>query len=102
MKGPAFLKKPKEEWPTEKLDFRKAGDPQLKNAKHKPVGAIVQNQDILKSSTFSSWQRLLRVTVYCIRFLSNAKKKKDTRLPVTKYAKDLWSQRRWIKQNATG
>ena len=75
MKGPAFLKKPKEEWPAEKLDTPMASDPEMKNAKHKPVGAVVQNQDILKSSTFSSWQRLLRVTAYCMRFLSNAKKK---------------------------
>jgi len=75
MKGPAFLRKPREEWPAEKLDTPMANDPEMKNAKHKPVGAIVQNQDILKPSTFSSWQRLLRITAYCMHFLSNAKNK---------------------------
>lgn len=48
MKVPAFLKKPKEEWPAEKLDTPMASDPEMKNAKHKPFGAVVQNQDILK------------------------------------------------------
>jgi len=75
MKGPAFLKKPREEWPAEKLDTPMANDPEMKNAKHKPVGTVVQNQDISKSSTFSSWQRLLKITVYRMRFLSNAKEK---------------------------
>jgi len=75
MKGPAFLRKPREEWPAEKLDTPMANDPEMKNAKHKPVGAIVQNQDILKPSTFSSWQRLLGITAYCMHFLSNAKNK---------------------------
>ena len=75
MKGPAFLKNPKQEWPAEKLDTPMESDPEVKNVKHKPVGVVVQNKDILKSSTFSSWQRLLRVTAYCMRFLSNAKKK---------------------------
>jgi len=56
MKGPAFLRKPREEWPAEKLDGPMANNPKMKNAKHKLVGAIVQNQDILKPSTFSSWQ----------------------------------------------
>ena len=56
MKGPAFLKKPKEEWLAEKLDTPMTSDPEMKNVKHKPVGTVVQNQDILKSSTFSSWQ----------------------------------------------
>ena len=75
MKGPAFLRKPREEWPAEKLDIPMANDPEMKKAKHKPLGAVVQNQDIVKPSTFSSWQRLLRITAYCMRFLSNAKKK---------------------------
>jgi len=74
MKGPAFLRKHREEWPAEKLDTPMANDPEIKNAKHKQVGAVVQNQDILKPSTFSSRQRLFRIA-YCMRFLSNAKKK---------------------------
>ena len=61
--------------PAAKLDALIANDPEMKNAKHKPGGAVVKNQDIFKPSTFSSSQRLLRITAYCMRSLSNAKKK---------------------------
>ena len=51
MKGPPFLRKPREEWPAEKLDAPMANGPEMKNAKHKLVGAVVKNQDIFKPST---------------------------------------------------
>ena len=75
MKGPTFLRKLRKEWPAEKLNTLMANDPEMKNAKHKPLGAIVHNQNILKPSTFSSWQRLME------------RKRLDTRFPVTKYAR---------------
>lgn len=59
----------------ETLDRPTENDPEMKNAKHKQLGAVIQNQDTLNPSTFSSWQRLLRITTYCMRFLSNAKKR---------------------------
>ena len=52
-------------------------DPKRKKIKQLHIGAVVPHSDLLNPSTFSSWQRLLRVTAYCMRFLSNLKKRRN-------------------------
>jgi transposase InsO family protein len=73
MNGPSFLRKNSDEWPTE---VEKAS-PEIPEVKvNKPLFALVQpavKGFIIDASRFSSWQKLCRVTAYCLRFISNAR-----------------------------
>ena len=75
MTGAALLRRPKEEWHKETTDTPMENDPEMKNSKHKHIGAVVPAEDLLDPATFSDWRGLLRVTAYCMRFLSNARKR---------------------------
>ena len=73
MNGPSFLRKNSDEWPTE---VEKAS-PEIPEMKvNKSLFALVQpavKGFIIDASRFSSWQKLCRVTAYCLRFISNAR-----------------------------
>lgn len=60
-------------------------DPEVKNSKSKQLGAVGQNHDIVNPSTFSSWQQLLRITAYCMRFLSNVRERARNQLSSDQY-----------------
>jgi len=47
MTGPAFLRRPKEEWPKETPDTPMENDPEMNNSKHKHIGAVVPAEDLL-------------------------------------------------------
>ena len=73
MNGPAFLRNPKEEWPEQPKDLIPDGDLELR--KPKSISTVVETMPLIDCHNFSSWRRLVRVTAYCLRFLSNIKKK---------------------------
>ena len=75
MEGPSFLRRPKEEWPIESVQSVVEEDPEKKKSNLKQIGAAVPVNEILNPIEYSYWQRLPRVTVYCMRFLSNVRKR---------------------------
>ena len=73
MNGPSFLRKNSDECPTE-VDKASPKIPEVKV--NKPLFALVQpavKGFIIDAFRFSSWQKLCRVTAYCLRFISNAR-----------------------------
>ena len=52
MKGPLFLKESPEAWPTEVIE---------------PVTKVPEIKTIIDPSHFSNWQKLCRVTAYCLK-----------------------------------
>ncbi|XP_032232730.2 uncharacterized protein LOC116615300 [Nematostella vectensis] len=74
MSGPPFLKKPRADWPIEAAVTQEEEDPERK--KETPVSAIaaaVQEEPLLDPQSQSRWSRLVRITAYCMRFVSNLK-----------------------------
>ena len=50
-------------------------DPEKKKSNLKQIGAVVPVNEILNTIEYSNWQWLLRVTAYCMRYLSNVRKR---------------------------
>ena len=71
MHGPAFLRGPKEEWPEQPPVPVPAEDSERKRPK--PISAVVRTTPPIDCRKFSSWQRLVRVTALCRRFIHNLK-----------------------------
>jgi hypothetical protein len=75
MNGPPFLTKHSNEWPTETDQGtpKMAEMPEVKI--NRPLFALqpVVTSPIIDPSRFSSWQRLCRVTAYCLRFINNTR-----------------------------
>ena len=72
--GPLFLSKPKTEWPSEKTLESEAQREDIERRKTpNSLAAITKPQPLLKSEHFSDWERLIRVTAYCQRFVNNVK-----------------------------
>lgn len=74
MEGPSFLRRPKEEWPIESVQSVIEEDLEKKKSNLKQIGAVVPVNEILNPIEHSNWQWQLRVTTYCMRFLSNVRK----------------------------
>jgi hypothetical protein len=72
--GPSFLSKPKTEWPCERTTepYIRSEDPEKKKSPNS-LAAIVKPQPLLNPEHFSDWDRLIRVTAYCQRFVKNMK-----------------------------
>ena len=71
MNGPSFLREEPEDWPTE-TDQATPEVPEFKVGK--PICALQPvPSTIIDPARFLNWQRLCRVTVYCLRFANNAK-----------------------------
>ncbi len=70
--GPPFLSKPETEWPSER---RAEPDVQAEDLeKRRPpnfLTSVVKPQPLLNPEDFSNWERLIRVTAYCQRFVNN-------------------------------
>ncbi len=70
--GPPFLSKPETEWPSERRaepdvqaeDLEKRRSPNF-------LTSVVKPQPLLNPEDFSNWERLIRVTAYCQRFVNN-------------------------------
>ena len=80
MNGPAFLREPPEEWPTE----ANIASPEVPEKKiPKPIFVLqpIPNP-IIDPTRFSNWQRLCRITAYCMRFINNAKSLNRTSGPL--------------------
>ena len=75
MEGPSFLRRPKEEWPIESVQSVVEEDPEKKKSNLKQIGAVVPVNEVVSPIEYSNWQRLLRVTTCCMRFLSNVRKR---------------------------
>ena len=72
--GPSFLSKPKTEWPCERTtepDIR--SEDREKKKSPNSLAAIMKPQPLLNPEHFSDWDRLVRVTAYCQRFVKNMK-----------------------------
>ena len=71
MNGPSFLREEPEDWPTETSQ----ATPEVPEFKvGKPIYALQPvPSTIIDPARFSNWQRLCRVTAYCLRFANNAK-----------------------------
>lgn len=74
MEGLSFLRRPKEEWPIESVQSVVEEDPE-KKSNLKQIGAVVPVNEILNPIEYSNWQWLLRVSAYCMRLLSNVRKR---------------------------
>ncbi|CAB4028576.1 Hypothetical predicted protein [Paramuricea clavata] len=71
MNGPSFFREKPEDWPTE-TNQATLEVPEFKVGK--PICALQPVQStIIDPARFSNWQRLCRVTAYCVRFINNAK-----------------------------
>jgi hypothetical protein len=68
--GPAFLKWPNSEWPSESVETIQ-NDPERK--KPKILGSFNPDIPCIDPKNFSNWQRLVRITAYCKRFGHNAR-----------------------------
>ena len=72
--GPEFLSKPKTEWPINEKHEVSSNDSEKKKPS-KAVAVITKSQPLLNAEDFSSWEKLSRVTAYCLRFVNNVKSK---------------------------
>ena len=72
--GPDFLSKPKTEWPINEKHEVSSNDSE-KRKPSKAVAVITKSQPLLNPENFSSWEKLSRVTAYCLRFINNIKSK---------------------------
>ena len=68
--GPEFLQTPESEWPKETLEIIQDD---LEKKKPKIVGNVSLVAQDIDPTNFSNWQRLLRITAYCMRFGRNAR-----------------------------
>lgn len=75
MEGPSFPRRPKEEWPIESVQSVVEEHPEKKKSNLKQISAVVPLNEILNPIEYSDWQRLLWMTAYCMRFLSNVRKR---------------------------
>ena len=73
MNGPEFLKKSKDKWPEQPSEHVQLDDTEYK--KPKTICTVVKTSPVIDSSSFSNWQRLLRVTAYVLRFILKLKSK---------------------------
>ncbi len=98
MNGPPFLTKHSDEWPAE-TDQRTPKMAEMPEVKiNRPLFALqpVVISTIIDPSRFSSWQRLCRVTAYCLCFINNARVRRvrDPPLPrETESAENTRAQR---------
>ena len=80
MNGPAFLQESPEKWPKKDLQLP-AEVPEIKSTK--PIFVLQPvTQPIIDPSRFSNWQRLCRVTAYCLRFVAIIKSSELARSPL--------------------
>ena len=73
LNGPEFLSKGKDEWPKAPRASVLPDDNEYR--KPKPMCSVRTVSLPIQCHNFSSWQRLVRVTAYCQRFLHNMKAK---------------------------
>ncbi len=66
--GPEFLRLPEQEWPMKK-ESDMTDDVTSEKKKMKVVGSVRVCEPVIDPERFSSWQRLLRVTAYCLMFI---------------------------------
>ena len=68
--GPAFLRLPESEWPNERLGTI---ENDVERKRPKIVGSINPTTPSIDPTNYSNWQRLVRITAYCMRFGRNAR-----------------------------
>ena len=72
MHGPAFLKQPRSEWPTETI-HAPSDDPEKR--KTKVICATAVSEPLIEAERYGTWTKLLRVTAYMLRFVNNIKQR---------------------------
>ncbi|XP_033106332.1 uncharacterized protein LOC117108428, partial [Anneissia japonica] len=72
--GPSFLKLPEDEWPRS-IPKAKESDVDLEKRKVRTVLVVQNHEKSIDENKYSSWRRLVRVTAYVFRFLTNARAK---------------------------
>ena len=102
MEDPSFLRRPKEDWPIESVQSVVKEDPEEKKSNLKQIGAVVPVNEILNPIKYSNWQRLLRVTAYCMCFLSNVRKWIRRQASATSHVTDHWCLKKQSKLSVTG
>ena len=97
--GPAFLKQPESEWPSQQ---RSVDMTEVNKERRKPtlVQAVNAEEHILRCEDFSTWKKLLRVTAYVKRFIKNCAKRNSSERQFgplepqeCKDAEDYWVRR---------
>jgi hypothetical protein len=70
LEGPQFLKQPDNQWP---LEHGAADRNEVDRERRKPTlaQAVTVKQPVIKPEEYSTWDRLLRVTAYTMRFIHN-------------------------------
>ena len=107
--GPAFLSQPEKFWPQPPEDPGNDDDDLDQSYVWTNVGSV-KVESLLKPDRFVSWNKLLRVTSYVLRFVHNCRKKKDREdgpFSISNMAesKDLWikiSQRETFEAEKDG
>ncbi|XP_030763068.1 uncharacterized protein LOC115887734 [Sitophilus oryzae] len=74
--GPPWLQKSPSDWPKSLVEFKG----ELPEKRKEVVTYSVQLSDPFPMTRFSSFKRLQRVVAWCLRFMSNCKKPKTTRI----------------------
>ncbi|XP_041456247.1 uncharacterized protein LOC121408709 [Lytechinus variegatus] len=69
--GPAFLYRPKEEWPSEKAVPDTETEVESERRKVNHISA--KQNDVIDVKKFSSWRKLIRVTAYVLKFVEKLK-----------------------------
>ncbi|XP_064617058.1 uncharacterized protein LOC135481057 [Liolophura sinensis] len=96
MHGPSFLKEDKDIWPTEPSQTVKV-DTECKTVKY--ICVVQKKEPVVDAERFSSWQRLLRVTSYCFRFIHNIRRRSQDRLDGPLHSSEVEEARLyWIKE----
>ncbi|XP_065182586.1 uncharacterized protein LOC135813418 [Sycon ciliatum] len=78
--GPAFLRNTKESWPQTELTNKPQLPGQVKKTIELAFTAVEPDKGRLDVERYSRWTRLIRVTSWCWRFVSNAKLTADARV----------------------
>lgn len=79
--GPEFLSLPEEDWPEDhsisdrELEEQEKDEVQKESRKVLAVNVAATAKEVICCNEFSSWRKLLRVTAYVQRFISNLKAK---------------------------
>ena len=99
IRGPQFLREPKEDWPVTPLA---TSTPEARKEEKKVAMSFPARngeQNVLKAEEFSSWKRLLAVTAWVRRFIRNCKTTAEDRQGGSLILSELQeAEQRWLKQ----
>lgn len=95
--GPAFLRLPEEQWPRS-IPRAERNEIDKEKKKEKTVLLISQVDIVIDCTNFSSLRKLIRVTAYVFRFLSNLKGKSESKIGPLSVEELAVAETYWIKE----